>query len=200
MGVQNSYLYNKCNKYAKYNVDLWCKINRPDYECIEFIPKNKRSKCVFLYNGSFIKGEDRRFECALEDFMFSNVEHPFLTMSKGEKNISLFLKNNKIKFISQYKFSDCFFKSPNNPLRFDFYLPDYNICIEYNGEQHYKAIDWFGGLEKFEEQKRRDTIKKEYCKEKGIKLIEVAYNDEFDVEMDNILKAVNGGAYSRRNN
>lgn len=200
MGVQKSYLYNRYNKYAKYNVDLWCKINRPDYECIKFTAENKRSKCVFLYKGNFIKEENREFECSLEDFMYSGVEHPLLTMSKGEKDISLFLQNNKINFVSQYKFPDCFFKSENSPLRFDFYLPDYNICIEYNGKQHYEAINWFGGSENFKEQKERDKIKKEYCKKNDIKLIEIAYNDNLDAEMDNILKAVNNNAYSGRNN
>lgn len=153
----------------------------------------------FLYKGNYIKdGEDREFQCALKDFI-SGVEHPSLNMSKGEKYVSSFLKQNNIKFISQYKFSDCFFKNKNAPLRFDFYLPKYNICIEYNGVQHYKKVEIFGGDKAFEEQKKRDKLKREYCKKNNIKLIEIAYNDNIKVSMDNILKVVNNDAYSRGN-
>ena len=199
LGIQQSYLYNKCNKYAQYNLNHWCKINRPDYECINLITDGKRNKCTFLYKGNYIKdGEDREFQCALKDFI-SGVEHPSLNMSKGEKYVSSFLKQNNIKFISQYKFSDCFFKNKNAPLRFDFYLPKYNICIEYNGVQHYKKVEIFGGDKAFKEQKKRDKLKREYCKKNNIKLIEIAYNDNIKVSMNNILKVVNNDAYSRGN-
>ena len=92
-----------------------------------------------------------------------------------------------------------FFKNKNAPLRFDFYLPKYNICIEYNGVQHYKKVEIFGGDKAFEEQKKRDKLKREYCKKNNIKLIEIAYNDNIKVSMDNILKVVNNDAYSRGN-
>jgi hypothetical protein len=60
-------------------------------------------------------------------------------------------------------------------LSFDFYLPNERICIEYNGQQHYKSCDIFGGEEGFEKQQIRDNIKRQYCKDNGIKLIEIPY-------------------------
>ena len=58
---------------------------------------------------------------------------PYCKKSTGEKIIYTILKKNKINFIEQKKFKDCRNKLP---LPFDFYLPDYNLCIEYQGEQH----------------------------------------------------------------
>ena len=72
----------------------------------------------------------------------------------------------------QYKFDDCKFKYV---LPFDFYLPQYNCCIEFDGEQHYKIIKHFGGFDKFVDTKIRDTIKNEYCKNNDIKLIRISY-------------------------
>jgi len=50
--------------------------------------------------------------------------------------MNILIKNN-INFISQYKFKDCIFPDTKYPAIFDFYLPDKNICIEYDGEQHF---------------------------------------------------------------
>ena len=38
----------------------------------------------------------------------------------------------------------------------DLYIPKYNILIEYNGEQHYRPIDYFGGEKQFEIQQEHD--------------------------------------------
>jgi hypothetical protein len=88
--------------------------------------------------------------------------------SKGEKEISFFLKNKSIKFIRQYKFKDC---KNINPLPFDFYLPEFNTCIEFHGEQHYKVVKIFGGNEKFEKTKINDNIKYNFCTKNNINLI-----------------------------
>ena len=58
-----------------------------------------------------------------------------------------------------------------NPLKLDFYLPDYNIAIECQGQQHYKPIKYFGGEEKLSIIKERDKIKKELCEKNGIKIV-----------------------------
>lgn len=69
---------------------------------------------------------------------------------------------------------------------FDFYLPDYNTCIEYDGELHYKAVDYFGGDDALSNTKCRDEIKTQYCKENNIKLIRIPY-----WEFDNIEEILN---------
>ena len=73
---------------------------------------------------------------------FSGSGCPICRESKGEIKIRNFLTKNNIKFISQKKFVGCVYK---NKLPFDFYLIDYNICIEFNGRQHYEPVECFGG-------------------------------------------------------
>lgn len=100
--------------------------------------------------------------------------------SLRELYIESILINNKINYIQQYTFDDCknVFKLP-----FDFYLPDYNICIEYDGQQHFKPIDLFGGEEGFKKRKENDLIKTQYCIEHDIQLIRIPYTmSDNDIE------------------
>jgi hypothetical protein len=75
---------------------------------------------------------------------------PICRESVGEKQIRQFLITNEIKFIRQYKFNDC-----RNilPLPFDFYLPEHNMCIEFQGRQHYIPVKQFGGVSGFAKTK-----------------------------------------------
>lgn len=93
-------------------------------------------------------------------------------MYKGERIIFDILKNNNIKFEQQKKYDDC---KNIRPLSFDFYLPEYNSCIEYNGIQHYKPIEHFGGEKSYKQQILNDEIKKEYCINNNITLIIIPY-------------------------
>ena len=98
---------------------------------------------------------------------------PKCKQSRGEREISQFLSNNNIKFITQYKFEDC---KHNDLLSFDFYLPEYNICIEYDGIQHYEFCDYFyKDVETFNDRQLKDKIKDNYCFVKKIKLVRIPY-------------------------
>lgn len=108
---------------------------------------------------------------------------PKCSSSKGESKIRKYLINNNIDFSEQYRFKDCKYKLQ---LPFDFYIPSLNLAIEYQGEQHYKPIEVFGGEEAFKKQQRNDKIKKEYCQKNNIKLLEIPYT-----EYDNIEKILN---------
>lgn len=59
------------------------------------------------------------------------------------------------------------------------------MCIEYDGEQHYKLNEYFGGQKYFDILKRHDEIKNEYCKENNIKLLRIPY-----WEFNNIAKNI----------
>ena len=101
---------------------------------------------------------------------------PYCNESKGEEELKRILSKYSIDFKPQYKFKDCkFYKR----LSFDFYLPQYNICIEYDGEFHYKMIM---GYDEFVNSKIRDTIKTKYCKDNNIKLIRIPYWDFNEIE------------------
>lgn len=94
--------------------------------------------------------------------------------SKGEKAIELYLRKNKIEYKYQYSFQDCRLK---RVLPFDFYLPKNNILVEFDGEQHYRPIKWFGGEIGFKTTQKSDNIKNKYCTNNNIKLIRIKYND-----------------------
>ena len=97
---------------------------------------------------------------------------PICKESKGERKIRLWLNDHNIEYIQQAPFEDCIDK---RPLPFDFYLPTYNSCIEYDGEQHYFPIEYFGGEEYFKYVQYHDKIKNEYCKNNGILLLRIPY-------------------------
>ena len=102
---------------------------------------------------------------------------PICNESKGEKNIRLLLNNRNIKYIRQHKFKDC---KNVKPLPFDFYLPELNTCIEYNGIQHYKPVNYFGGESNLIITQKNDLIKLNYCKNNNINLIII--NDITNIE------------------
>jgi very-short-patch-repair endonuclease len=89
--------------------------------------------------------------------------------------ISSILNDRKIEFKSEFKFDDCKYKSH---LKFDFYIPSKNLCIEFNGIQHYKPIEFFGGESYFKEMKVRDNIKVSFCKSNGINLLIIKYTKD----------------------
>ena len=102
-----------------------------------------------------------------------------LRMSAGEIAINELLKNNNINYQAQYTFEDC--RSPTNHLlRFDFAIFDTNNqlieVIEYNGLQHYQAVDLFGGEQGFKTLQIHDNIKQQYCKNNNIKLVIIPYS------------------------
>ena len=92
--------------------------------------------------------------------------------SFGEKAIASWLDSKNILYKPQETFCDC---KDKYVLRFDFYLTDYNILIEYNGIQHYKPVDFFGGQEGYEGTIKRDGIKENYCKYNDITLVTIPY-------------------------
>ena len=99
---------------------------------------------------------------------------PKCKLSKGEKLISKILNDNNIEYMNQYTFDDC---RNINVLLFDFYLPEYNTCIEFDGRQHFEVVEAFGGEDALIKVKINDDIKTQYCLNNFIKLIRVKYND-----------------------
>ena len=84
---------------------------------------------------------------------------PKCNKSKAEQSIHNYLLMNKVNFIPQYKFENC---KNIRQLPFDFYLPDYNTCIEYDGELHFnKRRD--DELDNLKCRKLKDDIKTNFC-------------------------------------
>ena len=112
---------------------------------------------------------------------------PICNYSKKEILIEKYLKENNINFIAQYKISIDQSINSSGIAKIDFYLPDYNLFIEYNGKQHYVPIEYFGGELRFEQQQKRDNYVRNYCKENNIKLLEISY----DTKDQDMLELIN---------
>ena len=113
------------------------------------------------------------FSCTPSEHL-GGRECPKCSSSSGENEIRAFLIKENIYFEEQKKFKDC---RNINPLSFDFYIPEKNLLIEYQGRQHCIPIKYFGGEKYLIEQIKRDEIKREYCKTNNILLKEIKYTE-----------------------
>ncbi len=110
--------------------------------------------------------------------------------SSGEIFVESILNSLKVSYDKQYAFDDCFYKGK---LRFDFAIhvnEQKPILIEYDGQQHYKPIDYFGGDIGYKETVIRDRLKDNYCKEKDITLLRLPYylsDEEIKEKIINVL-------------
>lgn len=96
-------------------------------------------------------------------------------VSKGEQKIIKYLEKHNIPYETQFPLK----LNEKGTLFVDFYLPQQDLYIEYNGEQHYKAVAYFGGEEKLTRQQYNDNLKREYL---GKKLLEIPYWDFENIE------------------
>lgn len=125
------------------------------------------------------------------NFMRRGTGCPQCKESKGERRISVFFDYSFYKYERQYKIDECRQKLA---LPFDFAIFHENklIClIEYQGIQHYKPVDLFGGEENLKDIQKRDKIKRDYCKANNIPLIEIPYSEKeieskLKIELDEI--------------
>ena len=102
-----------------------------------------------------------------------NIGCSYCNESHGERFIGNYLDTHNIKYIPQKKFKDL---KDKNYLSYDFYLPEYNTLIEYQGQQHYEPIKFNGkNNSNFEKQQLHDKLKREYAKNNGYKLLELKY-------------------------
>lgn len=107
--------------------------------------------------------------------------------SKGQKLVEKFFKTHYINFKRQKTFDDCRNPYTNAKLRFDFYIPKHNICVEYDGQQHFKPVSMWGGKIGLLETQNRDAIKNKYCKEKNIPLIRISYKENVFEKLSSLL-------------
>lgn len=105
---------------------------------------------------------------------------PVCQDSKGEVQVERVLKQLGINYTKQKRFNEC---RDKRSLPFDFFLDELNTLIEYQGKQHYEPLNFGGDCKNmFELIKKHDTIKEDWCKENGIKLIVIPYTKFKEIE------------------
>lgn len=113
--------------------------------------------------------------CLRDEVAIKNLTKQRNEPSKGEQVIAQILTNNRIRFETEKSFND---DKRIARYRFDFYLPDQNACIEYQGIQHMQYSPFFHkNRSDFTKAIERDRIKISYCLARGIILYCIPYWD-----------------------
>ena len=167
-----------CPKCVKHDKETFIKKSKEihgdkyDYSLVEYKNTTTKEKIIYPIHGMF--------EQTYSSHIYHKSGCPKCLESKAEREISFFLKDISIKYISQKKFVGCRNK---RQLPFDFYLPELNMCIEFDGEQHYRQHKVWG-YEKFQQTQINDKIKTTYCLENNIKLVRIKYDENIENKLD----------------
>ena len=152
-------------------------------------------KRMYGKDGTIIKIEKTKnktyihYKCNICDYIrrisYSKLKGcacPICNESSGERKIRIFLQDNNLSFMREYKIKKCKLK---RCLPFDFAVFNKNkliFLIEFDGAQHYEPKHFYGGDEEFCKIKERDNTKDNYCKNQGINLIRIPYHKYDDIE------------------
>ena len=143
--------------------NVWC--NEDEYtNCTDRCLKI-RCKCGQYFRTSFI------------NYTKANVRKCpscVATASSGELEVMSALKDLGIRYEKEKRFSDC---RDKKPLPFDFYIEDYNLVIEFDGQNHFYKI-----FPTHEKTIKHDKIKNEYCKQNNINILRIPYWDGHNVK------------------
>jgi Zn ribbon nucleic-acid-binding protein len=125
------------------------------------------------------------FECSPNNHL-RNKGCPKCKRSKGELTIVNYLQENNIQFVEQKRFKNC---KHIRPLPFDFYLPDYNLLLEYHGEQHFikKITNTLWKNYDLEHRQMLDKIKKDFAIE-NFNYLEISYKENINNKLKQHLK------------
>lgn len=99
--------------------------------------------------------------------------------SSGERIISKFLADNDVFFYTEFFFKEMVQNKKLKLLFFDFFCPEYNLCIEFDGAQHYTGT--YKG-KRVSNQRTNDFLKNAFCKSKGINLLRIKYTEVGEIE------------------
>ena len=149
-----------------------------------------------LYQGSDIKLKAMCLHCGNE---MSRMARQYIGSYKygckhcahksiGENLIAEWLDTQGIEYQRQHSFTDLIYKKP---LYFDFAVIDsgeVKLLIEYDGEQHHEAIEFFGGEAGLEQTKERDNLKDEYTKQNNIHLLRINNKKLISKELNEFMK------------
>lgn len=113
---------------------------------------------------------------------------PKCKTTKGEKRIAQYLDNLGIHYIYNKKYFKDLVGTGGGLMRPDFIIPSLRIWIEYDGEQHFRPVDFTGGMsaeevqQLFEYTQQNDNIKNQYAKDNNWTLIRIPYTEYDNIE------------------
>ncbi len=177
---------NRSSKEEFINNSLVTHGNRYDYTKI--IYRDNKSKVIITckVHGDFKITPNAHVSC--------RQGCPRCKESKGETRVRQFLELHGINHVQEHRIEPL-------PFRYDFYLPEKNVLVEYHGQQHYKPVSIFGGKKGFRKTIKRDKAKRELAKRNGYTLITMSYRHSYNDSLERLLKAklTNLGYVFRKN-
>ena len=179
--LQHIILKEKCrycmiDNYKKTKEDFIREVNEIhnnffDYSLVNYVNNKTKVKIICPKHGVFEQKPNNHLV---------GQGCPKCKISKGEKKIQNYLSGRNICFVEQKKFLLC---KDKLQLPFDFYLPEQNLCIEYDGRQHFEKIDYFGGEKTLQYIQKHDKIKNDFCKVNKIKLMRISYKNIKNIDI-----------------
>lgn len=145
-------------------------LNKFNYSKVNYISTNRSVEIICPTHGEFT-------QLAAYHLNGNGCPECSHTVSRGVKTISSFLSKKNIHFNREHKFSDCRNKYE---LPFDFFLPEYDLCIEYDGRQHFESIVRWGGDCGLKYRQLNDKIKNDYCTNSHLNLLRIKYSDNIE--------------------
>jgi len=179
------YCANNRKKSIEEIKELTISITDGEYECISNSYENNKEKLIFnhLNCGNKYLARWANFTQGYRCPYCSDSNN-----SKGTKIIEKFLKTNGYKYVREKEYDDLVNEETNRHFRFDFFVPKFNLIIEFDGEQHFHSTGAFFPQEKVDKIKFFDSIKNKYCEDNSINLIRYDYIQLKNNELKNLLK------------
>jgi len=145
-----------------------------NYSLVDYKRSDKKVKIIC--------GKHGIFEQTPNNHIASKQGCPKCNESRGETEIRVWCENHNIPYISQACFDSCANTKTNFKLKFDFYLPEKKICIEFDGPQHYKEFigkyrirGFVLTMKKWLELSYRDDLKNQFCIKNNMKLLRISF-------------------------
>lgn len=129
-----------------------------------------------------------RFGSVSKAVELAGIDYNTIRNSSGSSEIEYYLKVYKIKYTKEKTFDWLINPKTSHHLYLDFYLEDYNIGIEYDGRQHFEAVEYFGGEERLKDLQYRDELKNNLCKQNFVTLYRIPYSiKDIKAQIDKII-------------
>lgn len=151
-----------------------------DYSLVDYYNNRKKIKIICKKHGIFEQTPSEHLR---------GIGCPKCVNSSGEAKIVHYLDTHNIEYKREYYIKNDTGYGSNKCFRVDFYIPQKNLFIEYNGPYHYVEISYYGGINRLKQQQERDNALREFCKTHDINLLEIPYNEYININtiLDNNL-------------
>jgi very-short-patch-repair endonuclease len=178
-GCKHCYLVrNRSNKDEFIQQAIKTHGDRYDYSNVVYTTSKEKVEVICFEHGSFWITPNSHTS--------SGGGCPRCKESKGETRIRVFLERHGINHVQEYKVDPYLY-------RYDFFLPDYGLLIEYQGQQHFKPVERFGGELYFKQTVESDKVKKVIAEQGGYSLLRLGYwlskHEGVEIALETVLRA-----------